>query len=162
MEATSGHLVQSKKVAVRVPAAERKRAKFLRELAAGKPVVKAAESAKLARQTLYDWRRNDPEFAAAWDKAWEDSADVLEAELDRRAHAGPDDPMSGTLLIFSLKGRRPERYRDNVKHEIQQHVSITVEDARDALDQRLARIIEHREQRAIDGTARALPPGSVS
>lgn len=44
----------------------------------------------------------------------EEAADVLEAEARRRATVGGSD----VLLIFLLKGARPEKYRD--RYEVRQ------------------------------------------
>jgi hypothetical protein len=106
-------------------------AAFLEQLVEGAPVTEAAEAVTVSRKTLYQWRREDPDFAAAWELAYEQGTDKLEAEAQRRAHDGVPDfrldregnehPLirySDTLLIFLLKGRRPEKYRDNVAHEV--------------------------------------------
>jgi hypothetical protein len=42
----------------------------------------------IARSTVYDARSKFPDFAAAWDSAYEQSIDMLEAEAKRRAHDG--------------------------------------------------------------------------
>lgn len=90
------------------------RAAFLAALAVQGNVSAAAQAAKVGRRTVYDLRAADPAFAAAWDKALEEGADALEAEARRRAFAGSD-----TLLIFLLKGARPERYRENIKARVE-------------------------------------------
>lgn len=106
-----------------------KRQRFIAELADGNTVTGAAQAADVARSTAYDWRNDDPDFRQAWDSAWDQGADLLEAEALRRAVHGVDKPVtvagereivreySDTLLIFLLKGRRPERYRDNHRVE---------------------------------------------
>lgn len=84
---------------------------------------------------VYEQRRADELFAAAWDDALDQASDLLEKEARRRAHDGWDEPVFGslgnnqgsgeigtvrkysdTLLIFLLKGARPEKYRD--RHEV--------------------------------------------
>ena len=60
--------------------------------------------------------RADASFASAWDAALEVAADVLEKEAFRRAtrKTRPSD----LLLIFLLKGCRPQKYRENVALEV--------------------------------------------
>lgn len=100
---------------------------FLEALDEGAGVSDACRIAGIARRSVYEWRAGDPEFRTAWDKAIERSADSLEAEAVRRARDGVDEPVfykgeacgvvrkySDTLLIFMLKARRPERFRENV------------------------------------------------
>jgi hypothetical protein len=94
-------------------------------------IVKAAcEAAQIDRSTAYLAKAADPIFAQAWDDAMESAADVLEQEARRRAHEGIDEPVgfykgepsayvrrySDTLMIFLLKGARPEKFRE--RHEL--------------------------------------------
>lgn len=85
----------------------------------------ACKVAGVPRRTAYDRRESDEQFAAAWDEALEAAADVLEAEAVRRAVQGVEKPVyqggemvgtvqeySDTLLIFLLKGNRPEKFRE--------------------------------------------------
>lgn len=97
----------------------------------GGNVSRACEAIDVARITAYKWRDNDPEFAQAWEHAKQIGADVLEDEAIRRAREGVPEPVfykgkklrstvtkySDTLLIFLLKGARPDKYRDNAKIE---------------------------------------------
>lgn len=73
----------------------------------------------IGRRTYYDWRETDPVFAQAADTAIEAGTDVLEDEAKRRAVglSGSD-----TLLIFLLKARRPDKYRE--RHTIDLNVKI--------------------------------------
>jgi hypothetical protein len=110
----------------------KKRDRFLSELAAHEGDVSAACSAiGVGRRSIYDWRENDEDFAAAWDDVVEASTEKLEREAYRRAHDGVEEPVfyqgeicghvmkkSDTLLMFILKGRKPEKYRDNSKVEL--------------------------------------------
>lgn len=79
--------------------------------------------------TAYEWRENDADFAAAWDRAKAIGMDALEDEATRRAFEGVDEPIvhmgiitdtvkkySDTLAIFLLKGGKPEKYKDRVEH----------------------------------------------
>jgi len=92
-----------------LPSVTAKRKKmFLEKLRKFETVTHAAEAAGVRRKTVYEWRKNDPEFARAIDEVFEDVTDELEKEAHRRAKDGSD-----TLLIFLLKARRPAMYREN-------------------------------------------------
>ncbi|GIV16005.1 MAG: hypothetical protein KatS3mg022_3422 [Armatimonadota bacterium] len=88
------------------------REKFLAALARGCSVSQAARLAGVSRQHAYRCRQRSNTFAQQWEDAWEQGTDALEDEAVRRALAGSD-----TLLMFLLKARRPEKYRDNVRVE---------------------------------------------
>jgi hypothetical protein len=94
-----------------------KEAKVLRRLALGYSVSSACQFARIGRTSYYQWRKDDPAFALAADAAIEEGTDRLEDEAMRRAMQRKEP--SDTLLIFLLKGRRPEKFRDNatVRHE---------------------------------------------
>ena len=88
----------------------------------------ACEAAEVGRSSHYRWL-DDPEYREAFDLAKEDAADILEAEAKRRAVEGVEEPAgwykgeaggvvrkySDTLLIFLLKGLRPEVYRERME-----------------------------------------------
>lgn len=86
---------------------ETQRRKFLLALANGWSVSKGAKAAGVPRRTVYNWRDDDEIFAADWDHAIEQGTDALEDEAIRRGFKGSD-----TLLIFTLKARRPEKFKD--------------------------------------------------
>lgn len=71
-------------------------------------VSHAARVAGINRQYAYVVRKENPDFAAAWDGALQVATDDLEQEAVRRAKDGSD-----TLMIFLLKARRPEMYRES-------------------------------------------------
>lgn len=103
----------------------------------------AAKAAGVAHGIHYEWMK-DPAYAAAFAEAEKDAINALEAELFQRVHEGTEEPVvyqgelcyqkdakgkltnkpltirrkSDTLLIFALKGKKPEVYRDNFKGEI--------------------------------------------
>ncbi|MEN6583039.1 MAG: terminase [Armatimonadota bacterium] len=104
---------------------------FLDALSKTGIVMKACKAARISRQTVYEHRKNDPEFAAAWNEAIDLAVEAMEAEAHRRAVQGTLKPVfyqgekcgqireySDTLLIFMLKAHKPEKYRDNVKMEV--------------------------------------------
>jgi hypothetical protein len=90
-------------------------------------VSKSAAAAGIHRMTAYAHRKTDPEFAQAWEDGKEMALDRMEEEALRRGYEGVDEPVffqgkqvstirkySDTLLIFYLKGNRPEKYRENL------------------------------------------------
>jgi hypothetical protein len=83
---------------------------FLEEYATTGHVSNSAAKAGVHRDTVYKAREN-PEFAAAFNRARMIAAHELEGEGIRRAKAHSD-----TLLIFLLKGLMPETYGDKVLH----------------------------------------------
>ena len=107
--------------------------RFLEALAESGNVKLSCQAAGVGRRTAYDHRAKDAAFASAWADAMEEAADLLEQEAVRRAVEGVDKPVyqggrmvgivkeySDTLLIFLLKGARPNKYRDNVKVDVSQ------------------------------------------
>lgn len=103
-------------------------------------ITAAAESAGIPRGTHYDWLKNDAEYAAEFAHAEEAVADMLEQEAIRRAAYGVDEPVwhqgqqvgsvrkfSDTLLIFLLKGHRPEKFKDRA--QVTSEVTVHAEDS---------------------------------
>ncbi len=66
----------------------RRREAFLSHFAANCNVVAAAAAAAVPITTLYDWRREDADFAAAWNDALAMGYAMLEARLVAHALAG--------------------------------------------------------------------------
>lgn len=86
---------------------------FLGALRDGLSINAACKASGVARRTAYDWREADPEFRKAWDDAVETGTDELEDVAIARAKDSSD-----TLLIFLLKARRPDKYKDRVAKEL--------------------------------------------
>lgn len=99
-------------------------------------VGKSCVIAKVSRQTVYVTRHADESFASRWDSALSDAAWTLEDEGWRRARDGVDEPIiwqgevigtqkkySDTLLMFLLKGIRPDKFGDKLT------VKLSPEDA---------------------------------
>jgi hypothetical protein len=103
-------------------------------------ISESADASGIARSTVYRWQEQDDEFAAGFREAEIKATECLESEARRRAVDGVlrlkfdkgqaiIDPRTGepymeaeksdTLLIFLLKARAPEKYRENVhvKHD---------------------------------------------
>lgn len=87
--------------------------RLLRKLELGYSVSAACRAEGISRSTYYLWRTEDADFAKRADDAVEEGTDRLEDEARKRATAAAEP--SDTLLIFLLKGRRPEKYRE--RHE---------------------------------------------
>lgn len=109
----------------------RRQQKFLTQLALGNTVMAAARSIGVAPVTVYEHRKTDAAFAAAWEEALELGIQAMEQEAMRRAvHGtkkmvvsagkilGTDIQHSDGLLMFLLKAKRPAVYRDTVNIEL--------------------------------------------
>src|SRR5579862_6675500 len=70
-------------------------------------ITAAAKAAKIDRSTHYEWHKSDEAYRKAFAEAREQAGDALEDEAARRAFDGSD-----TLLIFLLKGLKPEKFRE--------------------------------------------------
>ena len=106
-----------------------KRAAFLAAYRETGNIKLACEAAQIGRSSHYRWRESDPDYAEEFERAKKDAVDVLEAEARRRAVEGWEEPVgwykgqaggtvrrfSDTLLIFLLKGLRPDVYRERVE-----------------------------------------------
>lgn len=108
-----------------------KKASFLAAYADTGNITTSAQIAGIARPTHYDWMQDDPEYVTAFLQAEGQAIDSLEREARRRAIEGTEEPVyqggrevgtirkfSDVLLIFLLKGARPQKYRDNSRVEV--------------------------------------------
>lgn len=119
----------------------------------------------------------DPDYVAAFARAKDHAADLLEQEARRRAHDGIQrkkfdrgvplmDPETGkqyveheysdTLLIFLLKGVRPDVYRENVKIDATTRGDLRIENgspdlSRLTLDE--MRALKQLQEKATAGPA---------
>jgi hypothetical protein len=104
---------------------------FLKAFATTQTVLAASEISGIPRRTHYEWMMKDPEYVERYKEADADASDRLEHEARVRALQGWEEPVFGslgpgagtgvvghvrkksdTLLIFLLKGKRPEQFRD--------------------------------------------------
>lgn len=94
-------------------------------------VTRAAEIAEIDGTMHYDWIKSDTDYAKACEAAYEQAGERLEQEARRRAVEGVQKPVfyqgqqcgvvnehSDTLLIFLLKGAKPEKYQERVRNEV--------------------------------------------
>lgn len=104
-------------------------AAFLREFALCGNVLRSCQQIKVSRSTIGEWRKQ-PVFEAIYLQAIDDAADLLEEEARRRAVDGVDEPVyyqgkkcglvrkfSDAVLMFLLKGRRGDVFRDKASIE---------------------------------------------
>lgn len=93
---------------------------FLVYLRKGYVPKRAAEAVGVSRTTFFNWRRDDLEFAAAWEQAIDEGTDLLEEAIMKRAQEGVSRPVfqmgscvgftqeySDSLAAMMLQGRRP-------------------------------------------------------
>ena len=104
--------------------------KFLSHLAATADVTASARAAGYSRRSVYEWKEKDEAWHGSWEEAWRMGVDALEEEALRRGVGGVLEPVwhkgeivghrrkySDNLLMFMLKGRRPNTFRDNASIE---------------------------------------------
>lgn len=116
-------------MATRQAAQKRKRLKekFLAEYAKCGNVSAACRVVGVSRYAVAEWYRADEEFRRGHDNATEVACDALEEAARTRAVDGVAEPVyhmgqvcgevqrySDTLLIFLLKGARPQKYRESL------------------------------------------------
>jgi hypothetical protein len=114
---------------------------------------------------VYRRRDEDPDFAVEWDRAKQIGAEALEDEANRRAYDGWDEPLaekgrltghvvrkfSDTLLIFLLKGAKPDKYKDRVQSEVSGPQGKPIEVNDQSAPDRLAAILAAATQRRDAG-----------
>ncbi|MEW5722529.1 MAG: terminase [Thermodesulfobacteriota bacterium] len=109
---------------------DKKKRLFLRNLVETASPALAAKAAGLSKETFLALREQDEAFAAAWDLALEEAAELLEAEARRRALEGIESPVfyqgekrgvvrksSDALLAYLLKRQKPEKARTGAEEE---------------------------------------------
>jgi hypothetical protein len=99
-------------------------------------VKAAALLINIDRGLHYKWLK-DEAYAQRFKDADEDVTQTLEQEMMRRAVRGTDRPVfhkgkqcgtireySDVLLIFALKARRPDKYREHHQHDVNHSGSV--------------------------------------
>ena len=89
-------------------------------------VTGACRKAHINRTTFYRWVKGDTKFAQQYEQAKEQVGDLLEEEALKRAYNGDH-----TLIIFLLKGLKPEKYGDKQTFEHGGSVTIVLPEGRD-------------------------------
>jgi hypothetical protein len=155
----------------------RKRAEiFLAQLTQGLSVAASYRIAGLGKATVYEWRRDHPAFAQAWQDSLDEGTDAIEDEAHRRAVYGVDRPVfqggkcvghvteySDILLIMLLRGRAPHKYKHYNETKVPFAAALPPQPAVDLsglTDEELKR----RYDEAVGAVAvtAALPPPAVS
>jgi len=121
----------------------KKREKFLELLKQGTAVIHACTAISISPVSMYQRRKNEPDFEQLWLDAVEQGEKVilakLEAEADRRAVEGYLKPVyhngvpvgaerrySDVLLIVRLKALAPEKYKDRQQIDADVNAKINV------------------------------------
>ena len=115
-------------------------AKFLSLIADGATIKAACEGANIGRTKVYERRDNDETFRIALEEAIEASTEDLE-EVARKRAKQKSDP----LMMFLLRARRPDVYRENVNHSGSVRVRLAVA-AAELSDDELAEIAAKAQQ----------------
>lgn len=116
-----------------------KKAAFLKAFGVAGTILHAAAAVGIDRHTHYNWLKSDPEYAAAFAEAEVGVTELLEHEAVRRAKDGVEEPVfhdgaivghklkySDLLMIFLLKARAPQKYRETIRNEHSGDVTIHV------------------------------------
>ena len=133
------------------------RAAFLAAYRRSGVITHAAAHAKVTRTCVYKTMREDEDFRREVNEAGDEATEFLEMTAVSRATSGPKP--SDILLIFLLKARKPETYRE--RHDIQHTgagggpigVTFSPEDREQlgaALEKRISQRVEERN-RFVDG-----------
>jgi hypothetical protein len=147
---------------------------YLEALAESGVRSSAAQAVGLKYYQVYNRRQSDTVFAAAEDMALEQAADTLEAEAWRRARDGvprrkfagsgenvieyEETNFSDTLLIFLLKGARPDKFKDRVASEMSGPGGKAIDINDTSAAARIAGILDAARQRKV--TAEDIDPFS--
>lgn len=98
----------------------RKKAEVLESLHEHMSWDQSARAAGVDRRLVYEWRKNDPEFAAECEKAREWALDKLEAkafEVGLNEHGRYFEKDALLNRFFVLKGHRPH-FKDSYRPEV--------------------------------------------
>jgi hypothetical protein len=121
------------------------RERFLEAVRNTGNVTQACDAIGLTRSAVYTWRDEDPSFADAWEAAHALGIEAMEDEARRRAFAGSD-----LLMIFMLKGAKPDKYRDRSTVDLNQTVTHDLRRVpMDELRKRLAQLRAEQDGRQL-------------
>lgn len=109
------------------------KATFLRALKQVATVGVACELAGIGRQTAYDWRRDDPDFAKDWDNALTlafeslESATYLKLAEVLKNPKQRISPAEAKLIELFLAGNNPEKYRQKTIEIDNSNTQVTID-----------------------------------
>ncbi|HEY1298130.1 MAG TPA: hypothetical protein VGJ60_34045 [Chloroflexota bacterium] len=96
--------------------------KFLEHFRVEGNIRQAALAAGIARGNVWRWREHDEHFAQAFRQAELEATEYLEHIAFGRATRSEN--ASDLLLIFLLKARAPEKYRERVEQNVSGAVTV--------------------------------------
>jgi len=115
----------------RIKFTEKKKREFLKLLSETGNISLCAKLCNISHTTLYLQKNQNPDFNKSWEESIQFSSDQLESEARRRAYKGFLEPIwyegqkvgikrkfSDTLLIFLLKGLKPNKFRERTQTEL--------------------------------------------
>lgn len=129
--------------------AQQEKRAFLAAFASTGRIRRASEAAQVNWRNHYNWLRDDPQYLDAFAEAQRIAADFFEDEAVRRAtegwerkvfhqgqHVDNEKVYSDVLLMFTLKGWKPEKYKDRAEVTGPQNgplqITLTTYTAKDA------------------------------
>lgn len=142
------HLEQIHKC-ISQPITPQRKINFLIALREYGVVTYACDKVGISTFAIYKHRKKDPLFMQAWDEAVSYAVEHMEKTAYDRAVNGHDEALhhqgfltghkvkkySDTLLIFMLKGNKPEKYRENVNIQstnLNLNAEVNLDDISDA------------------------------
>lgn len=96
---------------------EHLKAIFLEEYPHYCTIYATCKAVGIGRTTFHSWRQNDPEFERGFIEADTRITENLERSAIERAR-DKKDKASHLLLMFLLKARDPQKYKERFQHEI--------------------------------------------
>ena len=123
-------------------------ARALAAVRAGGLYKEAAKAAGVDQATLWKWRKDDAAFAAAFEESLDAGTDSQEQTLAFCVNKARRDPAYQTSLIFSLKNRRPRKWRDRREVDMNLHDATTPEQEADEDEATLAAAASIQARRA--------------
>jgi hypothetical protein len=145
----------------------RRQQAFLEAYARCGVLSEAAKVSNCERSSHYEWL-TDPQYKAAFEQAQQIANDSLENELFRRVRDGVEETVteasgdtritrrfSDTLLIFALKGAKPDKYREQWRGELAHSGTLVVSRGPD-LSQLTHEQLEQLERLALSAATDAV------
>ena len=108
-------------------------------VAAGWTVLAAAAKVGMSQSSVYELRSRDEGFKAGMEQAYEDSTALLEGvafrkasgwteiKIDKDGNAYEVDRYDPILLMFLLKARKPQMYREKIDVNVHEQRHIILE-----------------------------------
>lgn len=122
---------------------DRRKQIFLEELGkpevAGNVLIACTRLKNVSRTSVYEYRKQDPVFAKAWDSVIEDSRERFADEAEHSLRKLVVENNHPTATIFALKNLRPKKWRDRHTGEDNSPIKHTHEVSPD-LQKVLARV----------------------